>query len=131
MIVLEGGHVATVDAADTEYPDGHLVIDGTAIVAVGPGAAPAELRDGAQLLDTTGCLVTPGLVNTHHHLYQWLTRGFGPDSILFDWLSELYPIWARIDADAVHAAAAANLGWLALSGCSTSTDHHYVFPNAG
>ena len=131
MIVLEGGHVATVDATDTEYPSGHVVIDGTAIVAVGPGPAPDELRDGAQLLDTTGCLVTPGLVNTHHHLYQWLTRGFGADSTLFQWLTELYPIWARIDADTVHAGASANLGWLALSGCSTSTDHHYVFPKAG
>lgn len=131
MIVLEGGHLATVDALDTEYPQGHLVIDGSAIVSVGPGPAPAELRAGAQLLDTTGCLVTPGLVNTHHHLYQWLTRGLGQDSTLFGWLSELYPVWARIDADAVHAAAAANLGWLALSGCSTSADHHYVFPHAG
>src|ERR1700712_410414 len=131
MIVLEGGHVATVDAEATEYPDGHVVIDGTAIVSVGAGPAPAHLRDGAQLLDTTGCLVTPGLVNTHHHLYQWLTRGFGPDSTLFQWLSELYPIWARIDADAVHAAASANLGWLALSGGSTSTDHPYIFPPAG
>jgi cytosine/adenosine deaminase-related metal-dependent hydrolase len=131
VIVLEGGHVATVDAAGTEYPTGHVVIEGTSIVAVGPGPAPAQLRAGAQLLDTTGCLVTPGLVNTHHHLYQWLTRGFGTDSTLFGWLTELYPIWARIDADVVHAGAAANLGWLALSGCSTSTDHHYVFPKAG
>jgi cytosine/adenosine deaminase-related metal-dependent hydrolase len=131
MIVLEGGHVATVDAAGAEYPSGHVVIDGATIVAVGPGPAPDELRAGAQLLDRTGCLVTPGLVNTHHHLYQWLTRGYGPDSTLFQWLTELYPIWARIDADTVHAAASANLGWLALSGCSTSTDHHYVFPKAG
>ncbi|HEX8079261.1 MAG TPA: 8-oxoguanine deaminase [Jatrophihabitans sp.] len=131
MIVLEGGHVATVDAAGTEHPSGHVVLDGATIVAVGPGPAPAELRAGAQLLDTTGCLVTPGLVNTHHHLYQWLTRGFGTDSTLFGWLTELYPLWARIDADAVHAAASANLGWLALSGCSTSTDHHYVFPKSG
>ncbi|MEO7261079.1 MAG: 8-oxoguanine deaminase [Jatrophihabitantaceae bacterium] len=131
MIVLEGGHVATVDAAATEHPTGHVVVDGAWIVAVGPGPAPAELRAGAQLLDTTGCLVTPGLVNTHHHLYQWLTRGFAADSTLFGWLTELYPIWARIDADVVHAGAAANLGWLALSGCSTSTDHHYVFPQTG
>jgi len=130
MIVLEGGYVATVDAAGTEYPDGHVVIDDTSLVAVGPGPAPDELRVGAQLLDTTGCLVTPGLVNTHHHLYQWLTRGFAVDSTLFGWLTELYPIWARLDADAVHAGASANLGWLALSGCSTSTDHHYVFPQA-
>src|SRR3954465_1413429 len=128
MIVLEGGHIATVHAAGTEYPSGHVVVDGSALVAVGPGPAPGELRDGAQLLDVAGCLVTPGLVNTHHHLYQWLTRGFAADSTLFGWLTELYPIWARLDADAVHAGASANLGWLALSGCSTSTDHHYVFP---
>ncbi|HST50318.1 8-oxoguanine deaminase [Jatrophihabitans sp.] len=128
MIVLEGGHVATVDDAGTEYPVGHVVIDGSALVAVGPGPAPDGLRDGAEWVDTTGCLVTPGLVNTHHHLYQWLTRGYATDSTLFDWLTELYPVWARLDADAVHAGASANLGWLALSGCSTSTDHHYVFP---
>ena len=60
MIVLEGGHVATVDAAGTEYPSGHVVIDGNALVAVGPGPAPDELRDGAQRVDATGCLVTPG-----------------------------------------------------------------------
>ena len=75
MIVLEGGYVATVDAAGTEYPSGHVVIEGSVLVAVGPGPASEELRDGAQVLDVTGCLVTPGLVNTHHHLYQWLTRG--------------------------------------------------------
>lgn len=128
MMVLEGGHVATVDAAGTEYPSGHVVIDGSVLVAVGPGPASEELRDGAQVLDVSGCLVTPGLVNTHHHLYQWLTRGFATDNTLFEWLTELYPIWARLDFDAVHAGASANLGWLALSGCSTSTDHHYVFP---
>ena len=130
MIVLEGGYLATVDAAGTEYPTGHVVIDGNQLVAVGPGPAPDALRDGAQWVDATGCLVTPGLVNTHHHLYQWLTRGFAPDSTLFGWMTELYPIWARLDADAVHAGASANLGWLALSGCSTSTDHHYIFPKA-
>ncbi|MBV9821772.1 MAG: 8-oxoguanine deaminase [Actinobacteria bacterium] len=130
MMVLEGGHVATVDAAGTEYPSGHVVIDGSVLVAVGPGPASEELRDGAQVLDVTGCLVTPGLVNTHHHLYQWLTRGLATDNTLFEWLTELYPIWARLDFDAVHAGASANLGWLALSGCSTSTDHHYVFPQA-
>src|SRR4051794_253512 len=104
MIVLEGGHVATVDDAGTEHPYGHVVIDGSTLVAVGPGPAPDQLRDGAEWVDITGCLVTPGLVNTHHHLYQWLTRGYAPDSTLFGWLTELYPVWARLDADAVHAA---------------------------
>ncbi|HEY2986018.1 MAG TPA: amidohydrolase family protein, partial [Jatrophihabitantaceae bacterium] len=126
LTVIEGAHIATVDAADTEYADGHVVLDGGRIVAVGPGPAPAQA--GGVRVDGSGCLVTPGLVNTHHHLYQWLTRGLAQDSTLFGWLTTLYPIWARIDAPAVHAAAAANLGWLALSGCTTSTDHHYVFP---
>ena len=80
--------------------------------------------------DGTGCLATPGLINTHHHLYQWLTQGMAQQSVLFDWLTELYPVWARIDAEQVRAAATAGLAWLALSGCSTSTDHHYVFPAA-
>ena len=133
MIVIERGHIATVDAVATEYQDGHLVADGNRIVAVGPGPAPSGYLDtpGVQRVDATGCLLTPGFVNTHHHLYQWVTRGYATDSTLFGWLQALYPIWARIDADIVHASAAANLGWLALTGCTTSTDHHYVFPRQG
>jgi cytosine/adenosine deaminase-related metal-dependent hydrolase len=131
MIIIENCHIATVDSADTEYADGYLALDGTRIVAVGSGTAPPELRIGADILDGAGCLLTPGLVNTHHHLYQWLTRGLAQDGTLFEWLTTLYPIWTRIDAETVHAAAAANLAWLALSGCSTSTDHHYVFPRDG
>jgi cytosine/adenosine deaminase-related metal-dependent hydrolase len=73
-------------------------------------------------------LATPGLVNTHHHLYQWITRGYATDDTLFGWLTTLYPVWADLDAELVQAAAAANLGWMALTGCSTTTDHHYVFP---
>src|SRR5699024_12220903 len=80
---------------------------------------------------TTGCLVTPGLVNTHHHLYQWTTRGFSVDSELFEWLDELYPHWARLDAESTYAAASAGLAKLARTGCTTVADHHYVFPRAG
>ncbi|MBA2555200.1 MAG: 8-oxoguanine deaminase [Geodermatophilaceae bacterium] len=124
--VIEGCAVATVDVAGTQYAEGHVVADDGVLVAVGVGPAPAY--DGAEVVDGRGCLATPGLVNTHHHLYQWLTRGCAPDSTLFEWLVELYPVWARIDAEAVHDAAAAGLGWLALSGCTISMDHHYVFP---
>jgi len=124
--VIDGCALATVDAGGTEYAEGHVVIEDGVLVAIGPGPAPAY--GGAQTVDGHGCLATPGLINTHHHLYQWLTRGCAPDSTLFEWLVELYPVWARIDADAVHSAAAAGLGWLALSGCSTSMDHHYVYP---
>ncbi|UPK73494.1 8-oxoguanine deaminase [Nocardioidaceae bacterium SCSIO 66511] len=135
MIVIEGAYVATVDADRTEHTVGHVVIDGNRITAVGPGPAPADVREQAEregrLVDGTGCLVTPGLVNTHHHLYQWVTRGHAVDDPLFGWLTELYPVWAGIDERAVNVAASAGLAWLARTGCTTSTDHHYVFPDEG
>ncbi|MFI2647464.1 8-oxoguanine deaminase [Micromonospora fulviviridis] len=128
MIVIENCAVATVDRGWTEYRDGHVVVgaDGR-ITAVGPGPARA-VDPSARRVDGTGCLATPGLVNAHHHLYQWVTRGLAQEADLFGWLTTLYPVWAHLDAEMVHAAAAAGLGWLALSGCTTSTDHHYVFP---
>ena len=127
-IVIEGAYIATVDAISSEHPRGHVVIDGTRIVAVGAGDAPEELLRGANRIDASGHLLTPGLVNTHHHLYQWLTRGIAQDSILFDWLVALYPSWSRIDADLVRDGAAAAMAVLARSGCTTVADHHYVFP---
>lgn len=130
MIAIENCHVATVDAGGQEHPSGYVVVDGARIVAVGPTPLPPQYADATRV-DATGCLLTPGLVNTHHHLYQWLTRGLATDTTLFGWLTTLYPIWARLDAALVHDAAAANLGWLALSGCTTTTDHHYVFPEHG
>ncbi len=129
--IIEGGYVATIDASETEHSAGYVVVEDGRITHVGPGAAPDELRDGADVTDAGGCLVTPGLVNTHHHLYQWLTRGWAQDSILFDWLVALYPTWARIDADLVEAGAAAAMAVLARSGCTTVADHHYVFPRGG
>jgi cytosine/adenosine deaminase-related metal-dependent hydrolase len=130
MLVLSGAAVATCDADGTEHASGYVVIDGTRIAAVGQGSVPDEFAD-ADRIDATGRLITPGFVNTHHHLYQWLTRGYATDSTLFEWLTTLYPIWARMDEDLVQAAASANLAWLALTGCTTSTDHHYVFPRSG
>jgi 8-oxoguanine deaminase len=131
VILIENVAVATVDPAGTEYGDGHVVVgDDGRIVAVGPGHA-GRFHRSVRRIDGTGCLVTPGLVNTHHHLYQWVTRGLALDEDLFGWLTTLYPIWGRLDAEIVGAAAGAGLGWLALSGCTTSTDHHYVFPHGG
>ncbi len=127
--VIDGAYIATVDAMGTEHARGHVVIDGTRIVAVGAGPAPADLAAGAARVDGSGHLLTPGLVNTHHHLYQWLTRGWAQDAILFDWLSALYPTWSRIDADLVRDGAAAAMAVLARSGCSTVADHHYIFPH--
>lgn len=127
-VVIEGGAIATVDGAGTEYADGHIVIDGDRIIAVGLGPAPHQ-DPGVRRVDGSGCLATPGLVNTHHHLYQWATRGLAQQSDLFGWLTTLYPIWRGIDEDIVGSTTAAGLGWLALSGCTTSTDHHYVYPS--
>jgi len=123
-VVIENAHVAPVRGP--EIPDGHVVVEGDRITAVGAG--PAPVTEGVRRIDARGCLVTPGLVNTHHHLYQWATQGLFQDATLFEWLTGLYDTWAGIDAEIVHDAATAGLAWLALSGCTTSTDHHYVFP---
>ena len=129
-IVIEGAAIATVNAGGDEFSEGHVVAVDGRVTSVGPGTAPTTV-DGARRIDGRGCLLTPGLVNTHHHLYQWATRGYAVNSTLFEWLTTLYPVWARINADVVGAAAAAGLAWLARSGCTTSTDHHYVFPRGG
>ncbi len=128
--VIEGCAIATVDAIGTEHRDGHIVIEGDRIVAVGEGSAPNGREDGRKdrRIDGRGHLATPGLVNCHHHLYQWATRGLAQQATLFEWLVELYPVWALIDAETCWAAARAGLTALARSGCSASTDHHYVFP---
>jgi cytosine/adenosine deaminase-related metal-dependent hydrolase len=126
MLVLEGCAVASVDDGGTEHADGHVVVADGRIAAVGPGPAPATA--GARRVDARGCLATPGLVNCHHHLYQWATRGLAQEATLFEWLQALYPVWAQIDAEIVGAAARAALAALLRSGCSLTTDHHYVFP---
>ncbi|HTZ42898.1 MAG TPA: 8-oxoguanine deaminase [Jatrophihabitans sp.] len=125
--VVEGCAVATVDRARTEHAEGHLVLRDGVIEAVGPGRWPGD-RAGAEVVDGRGLLATPGLVNSHDHLYQWITRGRASDHTLFAWLTELYPVWARLTPELLAAAAAAKLGWLALTGCTTSADHHYLFP---
>ncbi|MGH3862723.1 8-oxoguanine deaminase [Actinokineospora sp.] len=130
-LVIEDCAVATVDAAGTEHASGHVVVEGDRIVAVGPGSAPPVRGGDVRRIDGGGCVITPGLVNTHHHLYQWATRGLAQDATLFGWLSELYPVWSRIDTGVLAGAAEAALGWLAKSGCTTTTDHHYVFPRDG
>ncbi|MET7462330.1 8-oxoguanine deaminase [Nonomuraea sp. NPDC005501] len=124
-LLIENAYVAPV--AGPEIRRGYVLVEGDRIAALGPmsevpGAAGAERIDG------TGCLVTPGLVNTHHHLYQWASQGLAQDATLFEWLVTLYPVWAAMDAEVVHGAATAGLGHLALSGCTTSSDHHYLFP---
>ncbi|MGV9783748.1 8-oxoguanine deaminase [Nocardia farcinica] len=127
-LVLDRCAVVTVDAAGTEYREGHVVVHGNRIGAVAAGPAPAL---DVPRIDGRGCLLTPGLVNTHHHLYQWITRGVAADATLFEWLRTLYPIWAGIDEDAVRVAATGALAALARTGCTTTADHHYLFPRTG
>jgi cytosine/adenosine deaminase-related metal-dependent hydrolase len=116
-----------VDDTRREIADGHIVCEDGRIAAVGEGSAPA-LPEGARRIDGRGKLATPGLVNCHHHLYQHATPGYAQQATLFEWLVALYPVWAQIDDAVVDAAARAALAALAGSGCTTSTDHHYVFP---
>jgi cytosine/adenosine deaminase-related metal-dependent hydrolase len=130
VLVLNGCHVVTMNAARDEHPSGYVAIDGHRIAGVGPLPVPDRLA-GARQLDASGCLATPGLINTHHHLYQWATRGRAVDATLFDWLTELYPVWAGIDEQIVTVAATAALAWLARTGCTTTMDHHYLFPAGG
>jgi cytosine/adenosine deaminase-related metal-dependent hydrolase len=127
-VILDGCSVVTMDPRRTEHGTGHVIVEGTRIVMVAPGPAPVDLAD-AHYVDASGCVATPGLINTHHHLYQWVTRGLAVDEPLFGWLTTLYPIWGLIDADTVRTAATGGLGWLARTGCTTTTDHHYVFPS--
>ncbi len=130
VTVLDGCTVVTVDAERHEYAVGHVVIDGTRIRSVAPGPFVPTGED-VDVIDGSGCVLTPGLVNTHHHLYQWATRGYAVDATLFEWLTALYPVWGNINERVVGQAAAAGIGHLALSGCTTVMDHHYVFPRDG
>jgi cytosine/adenosine deaminase-related metal-dependent hydrolase len=123
--LYSGGWVATCDEKGSEYPSGWLLVEDGFVAAVGDGGEPeADARE-----DLGGAVVTPGLVNAHHHLFQALTRARAQQADLFTWLRELYPVWAGIDADAEYAAARTGLAELALSGCTTVFDHHYVFPH--
>ena len=122
--LLHNAYVVTMDDGGTEHEDGWVLIGDGVVEAVG-GATPPEADER---VDLGGALVTPGLVNTHHHLYQTLTRAQAQQADLFTWLKTLYPIWARLDGEAEYAAARTGLAALALSGCTTAFDHHYVFP---
>jgi cytosine/adenosine deaminase-related metal-dependent hydrolase len=118
-------HVVTMDDAETEHGNGWILVENGFVDEVGAGAEP----EADERIDLGGAVVTPALVNTHHHLYQTLTRARAQQGTLFEWLVELYPIWARVDAEAEYAAARTGLAELALSGCGTVFDHHYLFPH--
>ncbi len=124
-VIKNADVVVTMDATRREIAQGDVLIRDGVIVAVGQGLS------GDRVIQAAGCVVTPGLVNTHHHLYQTLTRVVpgGQDALLFGWLQTLYPIWARMGPEEIFTSAQVGLAELALSGCSQSSDHLYMYPN--
>jgi cytosine/adenosine deaminase-related metal-dependent hydrolase len=131
-LVVSGAQLlATMDDDRAEIAGGWVAVTGGMVEAVGgPFDAPPEANT---VLDASNCLVTPGLINTHHHIYQNLTRAHRPSTqaTLFEWLTTLYPLWSRLDEEAAYVSAWVGLAELALGGCTTSTDHLYVHPSTG
>src|SRR5512138_2803060 len=128
-LLLKHAHIVTMDNHQREIPDGGLfVLDGF-IQQVGPTSELPSTAD--QVLDMSGQIILPGLVNTHHHFYQTLTRAVpaAQDANLFNWLKTLYPIWACMTPDDIYLSTQTALAELALSGCTTASDHLYLFPN--
>lgn len=131
-LLVKNARVLVPRAADPrrDIPDGALVAEDHRIVWVGPSDR-APSGPYRQVLDASGCVVLPGLINTHHHLYQTLTRNLATaDGLgLFDWLTTLYPLWAGLTPEAAEVSARLGLAELALSGATTVADHLYLFPN--
>ncbi|MDB4187955.1 8-oxoguanine deaminase [bacterium] len=129
VTLLRGAQtILTMDDRRRELAGHDIVMRDGVIAQIGMGLVAPE---GADVLDVSGCLLTPGLVNTHHHLYQSLTRAVpgGQDALLFGWLRTLYPIWQKFTPDHMHVSAQVGLAELALSGCTLSSDHLYLYPN--
>jgi 8-oxoguanine deaminase len=129
LLIRDAAQIVTFDDAGTTYSDGSIFVRDNAIEALGSaGELPSEAD---RIVDARGCIVIPGLVNTHHHFYQTLTRAVPgtQDVELFDWLVALYPLWARMRPEALRSATAIACAELLLSGCTTSSDHTYMWPN--
>ncbi|MBU2943036.1 8-oxoguanine deaminase [Shimia thalassica] len=126
ILIQNASHVLTMDDARREMAGVDIRIKDGVITEIGHG-----LAGGTETVLASGCVVTPGLVNTHHHLYQTLTRAVpgGQDALLFGWLQTLYPIWSRFGPDEMFISAQVGLAELMLSGCTLTSDHLYLFPN--
>ncbi|HKL70729.1 8-oxoguanine deaminase [Salibaculum sp.] len=127
ILIRNAEAVLTMDDARQEMSGADILVRDGVIARLGQGIDAPE----AQVIEAGGCLVTPGLVNTHHHLFQTLTRAVpgGQDALLFGWLQTLYPIWARFGPEEMFTSARIGLAELALSGCTLTSDHLYLFPN--
>jgi cytosine/adenosine deaminase-related metal-dependent hydrolase len=129
LLVRHAEVLVTMDSQRREIPDGGLFVRDGFVEQAGPSAELPATAD--EVLDLRGHVVFPGLVNTHHHLYQTLTRAVpaAQDANLFNWLKTLYPIWANLTPEAIRVSTLTGLAELALSGCTTASDHLYIFPN--
>src|SRR4030095_8131029 len=126
-LLIKHAHIVTMDDHQREIPDGGLFIRDGFIEQVGSADSLPQTAD--EILDLKGHILLPGLVNTHHHFYQTLTRAIpaAQDANLFNWLTTLYPIWARMNPDDIFTSAQTAFVELALSGCTTASDHLYLF----
>ena len=126
LLIRNVGHVLTMDSERRELRDTSILVEGGRITAIGPDLSVAE-----QIIDASACIATPGLINTHHHLFQNLTRVVpeAADASLFNWLQRNYRIWRHLEPEDIFISAKLGLAELALSGCSTSSDHLYLYPN--
>lgn len=127
VLIQKADHLLRMDDAGTELVGVDIRLRDGVVAEIGHDLP----LDGAEVVNGRGCIVTPGLVNTHHHLYQTLTRAApgGQDALLFGWLQTLYPIWARFGPEHMRISALVGLAELALSGCTLTSDHLYLFPN--
>jgi cytosine/adenosine deaminase-related metal-dependent hydrolase len=128
-LIRNADHLVSMDDTRSELRGADVLIRDGVIVAVGQGLQEPEST--SEVIEAQGCVVTPGLVNTHHHLYQSMTRAVpgGQDALLFGWLKTLYPIWSRMGPEEMFVSAQVGLAELALSGCTMSSDHLYLYPN--
>jgi cytosine/adenosine deaminase-related metal-dependent hydrolase len=129
LLIRRATIIATMDDRQTELADAAMLVEDGVIRQIGPTDALPAVAD--RIIDASGMAILPGLVNTHHHFYQTLTRALpaAQDATLFEWLKTLYPIWGRLTPEAVRTSTRLALTELLLSGCTSASDHHYIWPN--
>ena len=129
LLLKNADVLLTMGEEPTQIPGGGLFVQDNVIEAIGPSDELPEEAD--EVIDARGMVVLPGLINTHHHMYQTLTRALpgSQDESLFDWLTRLYPVWGEMSDEAVYTSAFVGMAELVLSGCTTSSDHLYIYPN--
>ena len=129
LLLRHAAHLVTMDDAGTRWQDGALYCSGGVIESAGPSTALPASAD--RVIEAGGMIVLPGLVNTHHHFSQTLTRNLpaAQDATLFEWLRAHYPLWAGLTPEAIAVSTQVAIAELLLSGCTTTSDHTYLWPN--